>query len=108
MGGILSPNFTRTVKLDLARAIFAAARQGGAEPVGVFVEESAEQILAACEATGLRTVQLHGTASRSALHKLPPEIQVQLAGQARSWCQRAMRPSLTQRCAGAVRDAGLQ
>ena len=76
MGAILSPDFTRTVDLALARAIFEAARQGGAEPVGVFVEETAEQIVQACEQTGLRSVQLHGTGARDALPWLPAELQV--------------------------------
>lgn len=77
VGAILAAGFSRTVETPRAKAIFAAARQHGAEPVGVFVEETAEQIVQAAEATGLRTVQLHGTESRLALSKLPPELQVQ-------------------------------
>jgi hypothetical protein len=41
---ILWPNSKRSVKdLSLAAEIAAAAREGGAEPVGVFVDESPEQ-----------------------------------------------------------------
>ena len=41
---ILWPNSKRSVKdLSLAAEIAAAAREGGAEPIGVFVDESPEQ-----------------------------------------------------------------
>ena len=108
MGAILSPDFSRTVTQATAKAIFAAARDGGAEPVGVFVEENAEQIVEACQATGLRIVQLHGTNARKALPKLPLELQASAAAvhwQARSFV--GLADALCS-CAGLLRDAGVQ
>ena len=57
-----------------AAEIAAAAREGGAEPVGVFVEEGAAAIEAACDAAGLRTAQLHGDGARAALRTLPERL----------------------------------
>ena len=57
-----------------AAEIAAAAQEGGAEPVGVFVEEGAAAIEAACDAAGLRTAQLHGDGARAALRTLPERL----------------------------------
>ena len=76
VGVIMSKPFRRHVPPEAASAIFRAVRQSGAEPVGVFVNEDAEAITQICKQAGLQTVQLHGTASRTALPSLPQGLQV--------------------------------
>ena len=44
MGMILWPGAKRSVGGALAAEIAAAAREGGAQPVGVFVDERAEEV----------------------------------------------------------------
>jgi len=66
VGMIVWPKSKRSVDFGMASAICEAARAGGAEPVGVFVDESAERIAEACrEISGLRRIQLHGDGARS-------------------------------------------
>lgn len=76
VGCILSEGYRRSVDWDTARAIVQAAREGGAEPVGVFTRETDEEIVAACEALDLRTVQLHGDVPRQSLKSLPHRLRV--------------------------------
>ncbi len=57
----------RYVTVEKGREIVLAAREGGAEPVGVFVDEAWDEIVSICEVTGLKSVQLHGKKSRAAL-----------------------------------------
>ena len=76
VGVIMSPSYRRSVAPETASAIFQAVRGLGAEPVGVFVGESADSIASVCQQTDLHTVQLHGTASRAALPRLPENLQV--------------------------------
>lgn len=71
VGMILAPGFKRSVELARAREICDAARDGGAEPVGVFVDEGAESIAETAAELGLGTVQLHGDGARRALARLP-------------------------------------
>ena len=56
----------RSVSLNVAKEISKDAREHGAEPVGVFVEEDAKEIEQACDATNITFVQLHGDRARSA------------------------------------------
>jgi phosphoribosylanthranilate isomerase len=65
----------RYVVLEQAVAIAERARQGGAEPVAVFVNADAEQMLQVCDKTGINIVQLHGDTARSEQTKLPAAIQ---------------------------------
>ena len=76
IGFIMSDGYKRSVDLDAARAIVTAISERGAEPVGIFTRETAEEITAACDAIGLRTVQLHGDAPRENLKLLPPSLKV--------------------------------
>lgn len=59
IGFLLWPGSKRCVSLDTAREIMAAARAGGAEPVGVFFDEPLDQICRIAEELGLKTVQAH-------------------------------------------------
>jgi len=61
----------RYVDLEVAAKISQAVKSAGGMPVAVFVDATAEQMKAACEATGVETVQLHGTISRSDHQQLP-------------------------------------
>ncbi|CAM6019743.1 unnamed protein product [Sphagnum balticum] len=73
VGMIVWPKSKRSVCLSLAREIAAAAREGGAEPVGVFVDENAAEIEDMCIAAGLGIAQLHGDGARSAWMQGLPE-----------------------------------
>lgn len=70
IGMILWPKSKRSVSLNVAKEISKAAREHGAEPVGVFVEEDANEIEQACDATNIAFVQLHGERARGALSNL--------------------------------------
>uniref|UniRef100_A0A0D6QY55 phosphoribosylanthranilate isomerase n=1 Tax=Araucaria cunninghamii TaxID=56994 RepID=A0A0D6QY55_ARACU len=70
IGMILWPKSKRSVPLDVAKEISRAAREYGAEPVGVFVDEDADEIERACDATNIAFVQLHGNGARNALSRL--------------------------------------
>jgi phosphoribosylanthranilate isomerase len=45
IGMIVWPNAKRSIDVGLAKEITAAAREGGAEPVGVFVSENSEEVI---------------------------------------------------------------
>lgn len=75
VGMIVWPNSKRSVSWGQAREICAAAREFGAEPVGVFVDESAAQIEKACHAIGLSFAQLHGEGARDSALQLPRSLK---------------------------------
>lgn len=58
VGMIVWPKSKRSVSVSLAREIAAAARENGAEPVGVFVDESATEIESACSDANLDIAQV--------------------------------------------------
>ena len=60
IGMILWPKAKRSVPFSLGAEIAAAAREGGAQPVGVFVDEDGEDIARACEAVGVSIAQVRG------------------------------------------------
>jgi phosphoribosylanthranilate isomerase len=70
IGMLFAKRSRRVVDLNTAQKIADAARQGGADPVGVFEEQSAEQIFSICEQIGIHTVQLHGAPAQQGLEKL--------------------------------------
>ena len=57
IGMILWPKSKRSIPLDVAEQVADAAKAAGATPIGVFVDESAEEIVAACEAVGIDHAQ---------------------------------------------------
>lgn len=70
--GLLFSNLSpRKIDLETARAIVKAVRQEGGEPVGVFADETLEEILAISSALDLKLVQLHGDNPRKACPHLP-------------------------------------
>ena len=75
IGMILWPKSKRSIPLDVAKQVADAAKAAGATPIGVFVDESAEEIVAACEAVGIDHAQLHGDNARAALTDLPMKIK---------------------------------
>lgn len=75
IGMILWPKSKRSIPLDVAADVAAAAKASGAVPVGVFVDESADEIVAACDAVGIDHAQLHGDGARAALKDLPMRIK---------------------------------
>ena len=64
VGMVFSPLYKRYVDPVLGKRIADAAREHGAIPVAVFVEEGPEEILSILKQTGIRVAQLHGDLSR--------------------------------------------
>ncbi|VFQ77469.1 unnamed protein product [Cuscuta campestris] len=76
IGMIIWPYSKRSVSLAAAKEISKVAREYGAKPVGVFVDDNAETILNVANAADLELVQLHGNGSRVAFPILVKEKKV--------------------------------
>ncbi|XP_031375172.1 N-(5'-phosphoribosyl)anthranilate isomerase 1, chloroplastic-like isoform X2 [Punica granatum] len=76
IGMIIWPNSKRSVSLPTAKEISKVAREHGALPVGVFVDDDAETILRASDEANLELVQLHGDGSRAASPVLVKERRI--------------------------------
>lgn len=76
LGMIMWRKAKRAVSASTAKDIASLAADYGIKSVGVFVDESAQQIQEACGAAGVHVAQLHGQQSRQALFSLPESLQV--------------------------------
>ncbi|BAE81209.1 N- (5'-phosphoribosyl) anthranilate isomerase [Chlamydia felis Fe/C-56] len=70
IGMIFAEKSKRKTSLSMAKSITNTTKRLGAEPVGVFVEQTTDQIIAICEQTGIKTVQLHNSFPSGSLEKL--------------------------------------
>lgn len=70
IGIIFADHSRRKVSLPTAKCIADVSKKAHAEPVGVFVDHTADQIISICTQTGINTVQLHGDISQSAFNAL--------------------------------------
>lgn len=82
VGLIAWPKAKRSVSTTIARDIANAAREHGAIPIAVFVDETAEQMAEYCSAAGIDHAQLHGDAARTQLPDLPAWLHVVYVAQA--------------------------
>lgn len=76
IGLLFSSVSPRQVTLENAIEIAKSSRLGGAEVVGVFVDESFEQMNEIIDTLQLKIVQLHGDKVRAYCEKLNPELQI--------------------------------
>lgn len=76
IGMIMWPKAGRYVPPLVAREIASAARDNGAQAVGVFVDESPEEIWDVCDTAHVKIAQLHGTPSQKGLSSLNNSLKV--------------------------------
>ena len=76
LGMIMWQKAKRAVSPQIARDIAQVAEDHGIQSVGVFVDETAEQIQDACSASRIHVAQLHGTAAREALPQITEDLHV--------------------------------
>lgn len=71
IGLVFAPGSKRLVNINEAFEIAEAVRAGGAKPVAVVTDSSAEEILDICNLAKIRWIQLHGARAREEHHLLP-------------------------------------
>ncbi len=75
IGMIFYAKSKRNISLETAKKICEALETTNAKPVGVFVDQSAAEIIDICNATGIKIVQLHGENTKNIAHELPQHLQ---------------------------------
>jgi phosphoribosylanthranilate isomerase len=75
IGIIFHPQSPRYVEIEQALLIANATKSAGSLPVAVFVNHTDAEMLRICEATDIKTVQLHGETARAHHHLLPDEYR---------------------------------
>lgn len=60
IGIVFAPSSKRFVRETQAKVIAEAVKKAGAVPVGVFVDKSAEEIMAMADKTGIQHIQAYG------------------------------------------------
>jgi phosphoribosylanthranilate isomerase len=76
IGVIFSPLSKRVVTVERASEIQSVIRDTKTQLVGVFVDESAEEIEAICTYTAISIVQLHGKKSQQAVSQLSKKYTI--------------------------------
>lgn len=76
IGIIFSKKSKYPISVSQGKEIAKAAKQGGAKPVAVFVDETLEEILSICKETEITTVQLHGNKSRAQMSFLTKDFTI--------------------------------
>ena len=76
IGLLFSKVSPRNISLDLAKNITKAARDNGADVVGVFVDEDLEQIEHISKELDLKIIQLHGDKVRAFCEHLSDKFQI--------------------------------
>ncbi|NGX37066.1 MAG: N-(5'-phosphoribosyl)anthranilate isomerase [Chlamydiae bacterium] len=74
IGIIFARSSKRCVSLSQGRQIARIARKEGAEPVGIFADETADEIFSICRTCEIKTIQLHGEISQKAFLTLRPHF----------------------------------
>ncbi len=74
IGLIFAPNSRRLVSLADVPEIVLQTRLNGAEPVAVFTEQNAQQMMDLCQSMEIKYAQLHGEKSCEEQHLLPANI----------------------------------
>ena len=78
VGMIMWPKAKRSVSDETAAEIARVAKEHGAQPVGVFVDEDAVTIQQRCQAAGISIAQLHGDPCRACLSQVDASLKVRM------------------------------
>lgn len=75
IGLVFHPASHRHVSIEEGTLISRATKKAGGLPVAVFVDQTAREMQAICDATDIQIVQLHGNMARRTHHLLPESYQ---------------------------------
>ncbi len=76
IGIALSRRSKRYVTITQAKEIAKAAREHGAKPIAVFVDENGDEILDTCSQIGVHSIQLHGKESKQYIRFFLPLFEI--------------------------------